>query len=240
VGHPARAGHEEHGAHRRDGYARRRPEEGVLYQTVAARWPAFRERMEQLGGLPKFVVREFEEYLLALGPASAARIRPRALREGRERLRAPKGLTRQQWTRPSRESAQAKVVETAIFEGPEAPRPGVGRARWFQHRGETLAGSRPQQKDRPVVPRSGCPQSLGHQAVLLDLDAVVGAERAVRSVEIPAIRRVIHQVNSEPCGSHGKGDAAWSLVHPAPVVRVEFVDEEGRLVGDREEGAPDP
>jgi hypothetical protein len=63
VGHPAQARHEEHSAHRRDGYARRRPEESVLYETVAARWPAFRERMEQSGGLPKFVVREFEEFL---------------------------------------------------------------------------------------------------------------------------------------------------------------------------------
>jgi hypothetical protein len=35
----------------------------VLYQTVAERWPAFRERMEESGGLPKFVVREFEEFL---------------------------------------------------------------------------------------------------------------------------------------------------------------------------------
>jgi hypothetical protein len=30
---------------------------------VAERWPAFCERMEQEGGLPKFVVREFEEFL---------------------------------------------------------------------------------------------------------------------------------------------------------------------------------
>jgi hypothetical protein len=35
----------------------------VLYQTIAAHWPAFRERMEESGGLPKFVVSEFEEYL---------------------------------------------------------------------------------------------------------------------------------------------------------------------------------
>jgi hypothetical protein len=63
VGHPAHAGQEEHGTRRSDGYARRRPEETVLYQTVAERWPLFRERMEESGGLPKFVVREFEEYL---------------------------------------------------------------------------------------------------------------------------------------------------------------------------------
>jgi len=35
----------------------------VLYQTVAERWPLFRERMEESSGLPKFVVREFEEFL---------------------------------------------------------------------------------------------------------------------------------------------------------------------------------
>jgi hypothetical protein len=46
-----------------DGYERRRPEETVLYQTIAAQWPAFRERMEESGGLPPFVVTEFEEYL---------------------------------------------------------------------------------------------------------------------------------------------------------------------------------
>jgi hypothetical protein len=33
---------------------------GLPYQTVAERWPLFRERMEESGGLPKFVVREFE------------------------------------------------------------------------------------------------------------------------------------------------------------------------------------
>lgn len=35
----------------------------MLYQTVGERWPAFRERMEESGGLPKFIVQEFEEYL---------------------------------------------------------------------------------------------------------------------------------------------------------------------------------
>jgi hypothetical protein len=35
----------------------------VLHQTVAEHWPAFRERMGETGGLPKFVVNEFEEYL---------------------------------------------------------------------------------------------------------------------------------------------------------------------------------
>jgi hypothetical protein len=35
----------------------------VLYQTIAAHWPAFRERMEENGGLPKFVINEFEDFL---------------------------------------------------------------------------------------------------------------------------------------------------------------------------------
>ncbi len=44
-------------------YRRRRPEETVLYQTVEAHWPEFRERAEEVGGLPRFVVQEFETYL---------------------------------------------------------------------------------------------------------------------------------------------------------------------------------
>jgi len=48
---------------RPDGYERRRPEESVLYQVVQAHWPDFLERAEEQGGLPRFVVREFEEYL---------------------------------------------------------------------------------------------------------------------------------------------------------------------------------
>jgi len=44
-------------------YERHRPEETVLYRTVERHWPAFREQAEEHGGLPKFVVREFEEYL---------------------------------------------------------------------------------------------------------------------------------------------------------------------------------
>jgi hypothetical protein len=63
MGHAAQGRAEEHGTRRSDGYRRRRPEETVLYQTVAERWPAFREWMEELGGLPKFVVKEFEEFL---------------------------------------------------------------------------------------------------------------------------------------------------------------------------------
>ncbi|HEX7625099.1 MAG TPA: transposase, partial [Anaeromyxobacteraceae bacterium] len=35
----------------------------MLYRVVQAHWPAVRERAEEQGGLPKFVVREFEEYL---------------------------------------------------------------------------------------------------------------------------------------------------------------------------------
>lgn len=50
-------------ASRADGYERRRPEESLLYQLVEQHWPTFRERAEQAGGLPKFVVDEFEAYL---------------------------------------------------------------------------------------------------------------------------------------------------------------------------------
>jgi hypothetical protein len=35
----------------------------VLYRCVEAHWEEFRERAEVAGGLPKFVVREFEDYL---------------------------------------------------------------------------------------------------------------------------------------------------------------------------------
>jgi len=52
-----------HATGRSDAYERRRPEETVLYRTIAAHWPRFRERMEENGGLPKFVVNEFEDYL---------------------------------------------------------------------------------------------------------------------------------------------------------------------------------
>ncbi len=44
-------------------YERRRPEVSVLYQVVSAYWPSFRERIEELGSLPKFVMREVDEYL---------------------------------------------------------------------------------------------------------------------------------------------------------------------------------
>jgi len=45
------------------GFRRHRPELTVLYQTVERYWPEFRERAEEQGGLPKFVVKEFEAYL---------------------------------------------------------------------------------------------------------------------------------------------------------------------------------
>lgn len=39
---------------------RHRPEGTVLYQTVAEHWPAFLAQAEEQGGLPSFVVKEFE------------------------------------------------------------------------------------------------------------------------------------------------------------------------------------
>jgi hypothetical protein len=59
---PQRAGAVAHAAHGH-GYERHRPEETVLYQVVEQHWPAFRERAEHAGGLPRFVVREMDEYL---------------------------------------------------------------------------------------------------------------------------------------------------------------------------------
>ena len=50
-------------AERKDAYARRRPEDSALYQCVAEHWPRFKERMEEHGGLPKFVRDEFDAYL---------------------------------------------------------------------------------------------------------------------------------------------------------------------------------
>jgi hypothetical protein len=44
-------------------YQRHRPEQGALYQTVAAYWPQFVEQAEAAGGLPEFVKREVEAYL---------------------------------------------------------------------------------------------------------------------------------------------------------------------------------
>lgn len=48
---------------RADGYERRRPEERLLYQLVQEHWPRFLEKAEEQGGLPRFVVRDFEEFL---------------------------------------------------------------------------------------------------------------------------------------------------------------------------------
>ncbi len=50
-------------APRADGYARREPEATLLYRLVQEHWPTFLERAEEQGGLPRFVVRDFEEYL---------------------------------------------------------------------------------------------------------------------------------------------------------------------------------
>ncbi|MBX3250175.1 MAG: hypothetical protein KF901_23555 [Myxococcales bacterium] len=46
-----------------DAGTRRRPEETLLHALVREHWPRFLERAEEEGGLPRFVVREFEEYL---------------------------------------------------------------------------------------------------------------------------------------------------------------------------------
>ena len=58
VAHPTHAH-----APRADGYVRRRPEDTVLHRVLRTHWPALLERADEAGGLPKFVVREFEEYL---------------------------------------------------------------------------------------------------------------------------------------------------------------------------------
>lgn len=50
-------------ASRADGYARRQPEHTVLHRTLSAHWPVFVEQAEQAGGLPRFVMREVQEYL---------------------------------------------------------------------------------------------------------------------------------------------------------------------------------
>ena len=48
---------------RTDGYERRRPEETLLYRLLEEHWPTFLEKAHESGGLPRFVVRDFEEYL---------------------------------------------------------------------------------------------------------------------------------------------------------------------------------
>jgi hypothetical protein len=45
------------------GYRRRQPEHSVLYRLVQEHWQSYRERAEQSGPLPAFVVDEFEPYL---------------------------------------------------------------------------------------------------------------------------------------------------------------------------------
>ena len=59
MAHPA-ARHAHHAA---SSYERHRPEETVLYRTLAAHWAEFCERAEEAGGLPRFVQREVDEYL---------------------------------------------------------------------------------------------------------------------------------------------------------------------------------
>src|SRR6266851_2872032 len=63
MAHPAHVARVAHGVFRLDEYRRREPQETVLYQTMAEHWPGFRERAEEAGGLPRFIEREFEEYL---------------------------------------------------------------------------------------------------------------------------------------------------------------------------------
>ena len=59
MGLPAAALHDRHAS----GYERHRPELTVLYRVVEQHWPAFQERAAESGGLPRFVVREVDEYL---------------------------------------------------------------------------------------------------------------------------------------------------------------------------------
>lgn len=49
--------------HGGDRYERHRPEDTVLYRVVRSSWDSFRERVEAIGSLPRFVVCEVEEYL---------------------------------------------------------------------------------------------------------------------------------------------------------------------------------
>ena len=44
-------------------YERHHPEESVLSRVVSTHWSEFRERIEAVGSLPKFVVRDVDEYL---------------------------------------------------------------------------------------------------------------------------------------------------------------------------------
>ena len=62
--HSAHVAHQARALGRHDGYRRREPQATVLWQTIAEHWPAFRERADETGGLPRFVEREFEEFTL--------------------------------------------------------------------------------------------------------------------------------------------------------------------------------
>src|SRR5438128_11504186 len=84
------------GVGRSDGYRRREPRTTVLYQTVEQQWPVFRERAAETGGLPRFVEREFEEYLrcgvLEWRCLHLACRKLRALSAGRSELQTPRVL----------------------------------------------------------------------------------------------------------------------------------------------------
>jgi hypothetical protein len=66
-------------------YARRLPEETVLYRTRAAHWAEFCERAEEAAGLPRFVQREVDESLRC-GLLEYGRVRVGCERCGLERL----------------------------------------------------------------------------------------------------------------------------------------------------------
>jgi hypothetical protein len=90
VGLPAASAHPPSrcGNRQRDGYVRHRPEQPVLYQSVAEHWPAFRQRAEEAGGLPRFVVRELDE-LLRRGrlEVRGVNVHAKQLVDGRDRRR---------------------------------------------------------------------------------------------------------------------------------------------------------
>jgi hypothetical protein len=71
--------------HEGHGYERHRPEQTVLYQVVATHWASFRERVEEVGRLPRFVVKEIEEYL-GCGLLERGHVRVACERCGFERL----------------------------------------------------------------------------------------------------------------------------------------------------------
>lgn len=67
-----------------------------MYRVVRAHWPAFLEHAEEAGGLPKFVVREFEAHLEC-----------GLLEHGLVHLRC--GVCGEEPSSPSRASAEASV-----------------------------------------------------------------------------------------------------------------------------------